>query len=53
VELIAGVAGSGKTTALAVLRDAYEAEGYRVIGTSTSGQAARRWRTAAGGRWPT
>ena len=41
VDLVVGVAGSGKTTALAALRDAFEAEGYDVIGTSTSGQAAR------------
>jgi len=48
VELIVGVAGSGKTTALAALRDAYETEGYRVLGTSTSGQAARTLGRAAG-----
>ena len=48
VELIVGVAGSGKTTALAALREAFETEGYRVIGTSTSGQAARTLGRAAG-----
>jgi len=48
VELIVGVAGSGKTTALAAVREAFEAEGYRVIGTSTSGQAARTLGRAAG-----
>lgn len=48
VELIVGVAGSGKTTALAALREAFEAEGYRVMGTSTSGQAARTLGRAAG-----
>ena len=41
VELVVGVAGAGKTTALAALRHAFEAEGYEVLGTSTSGQAAR------------
>ena len=41
VDLVVGVAGAGKTTALAALRAAFEAEGYQVIGTSTSGQAAR------------
>jgi len=48
VELIVGLAGSGKTTALAAVREAFEAEGYRVIGTSTSGQAARTLGRAAG-----
>jgi ATP-dependent exoDNAse (exonuclease V) alpha subunit len=48
LELIVGVAGSGKTTALAALREAFEAEGHRVIGTSTSGQAARTLARAAG-----
>jgi conjugative relaxase-like TrwC/TraI family protein len=41
VELLVGVAGGGKTTALAALRHAFEADGYEVFGTSTSGQAAR------------
>jgi hypothetical protein len=41
VDLVIGVAGAGKTTMLDVVRMAYEAEGYTVIGTATSGQAAR------------
>ncbi len=41
VELVVGIAGSGKTTALAAARDGFEAAGYAVVGTSTSGQAAR------------
>ena len=40
-ELVLGVAGAGKTTMLDVARDAFETAGFRVIGTSTSGQAAR------------
>lgn len=48
LELIVGVAGSGKTTALAALREAFESEGHRIIGTSTSGQAARTLGRAAG-----
>jgi hypothetical protein len=48
VELLVGIAGSGKTTALAAARDAFEAEGYEVIGTSTSGQAARTLSREAG-----
>ena len=47
-ELVVGVAGAGKTTALAAVREAFEAEGFKVIGTSTSGQAARALRNAAG-----
>jgi ATP-dependent exoDNAse (exonuclease V) alpha subunit len=40
-ELIVGVAGAGKTTLLAVAAAAFEASGCPVIGTATSGQAAR------------
>ncbi len=40
-ELVVGVAGSGKTTMLRVVADAYERAGYDVVGTATSGQAAR------------
>ena len=41
VDVIVGVAGSGKTTALDVAARALEADGYQVLGTATSGQAAR------------
>jgi conjugative relaxase-like TrwC/TraI family protein len=41
VDVIVGVAGSGKTTTLDVAARALEAAGYRVLGTATSGQAAR------------
>ncbi|MGH9229795.1 MAG: MobF family relaxase [Acidimicrobiales bacterium] len=41
IDVIVGVAGSGKTTALDVAARALEAAGYRVLGTATSGQAAR------------
>lgn len=47
VSLIVGVAGSGKTTALDVATDVLESTGYRVLGTSTSGQAARTLGTEA------
>jgi conjugative relaxase-like TrwC/TraI family protein len=40
-ELIVGVAGAGKTTLLGAVAAAYEASGCRVVGTATSGQAAR------------
>ena len=48
VDLVEGVAGSGKTTVMAAVRDAFEDAGYRVLGTSTSGQAARTLGTEAG-----
>lgn len=41
VHFIVGVAGAGKTTALDAATTALEAEGWNVLGTSTSGQAAR------------
>jgi conjugative relaxase-like TrwC/TraI family protein len=40
VDVIVGVAGSGKTTALDVAARALETAGYQVLGTATSGQAA-------------
>ncbi|HEU5150386.1 MAG TPA: AAA family ATPase [Iamia sp.] len=47
VDLVVGVAGSGKTTALDAATTALEDAGYRVVGTSTSGQAARTLGTEA------
>lgn len=41
LDVVVGIAGSGKTTALDAVRHAHEQYGYRVIGTATSGQAAR------------
>ena len=40
-ELIVGVAGAGKTSLLGVVAAAYEVSGCSVVGTATSGQAAR------------
>jgi hypothetical protein len=48
VDIVVGVAGSGKTTALAAVRDAFTDAGYDVIGTAVSGQAARTLATEAG-----
>lgn len=48
MDLICGVAGSGKTTALTAIREAYEADGWQVRGTSTSGAAARTLQQEAG-----
>jgi hypothetical protein len=41
IDVIVGVAGSGKTTALDAARAALQSAGYRVVGTATSGQAAQ------------
>jgi ATP-dependent exoDNAse (exonuclease V) alpha subunit len=43
-----GVAGSGKTTTLAAVRDGFEAAAYTVLGTATSGQAAKNLGDGAG-----
>lgn len=47
LRLVVGVAGSGKTTALDAARAALKSSGYRVLGVSTSGQAARTLGTGA------
>jgi conjugative relaxase-like TrwC/TraI family protein len=47
LDVIIGVAGSGKTTALRTVHGAFALKGYRVIGTATSGQAARGLREGA------
>jgi hypothetical protein len=47
-DVVVGVAGSGKTTCLAAVRAGFEAAGYEVIGTATSGQAARNLGEGAG-----
>lgn len=48
LDLVVGVAGSGKTTALDVMRATYQGCGYRVLGGATSGQAARTLQDEAG-----
>jgi conjugative relaxase-like TrwC/TraI family protein len=48
VTVVVGVAGSGKTTALNTATTLLETHGYQVLGTSTSGQAARTLGTEAG-----
>lgn len=47
LDVIVGVAGSGKTTALQIIRTGFAMHGYRVLGTATSGQAARGLREGA------
>jgi hypothetical protein len=48
LDLVTGVAGSGKTTMLAAVREGFESAGYSVLGTATSGQAARNLGDGAG-----
>jgi ABC-type uncharacterized transport system ATPase subunit len=48
VDLVLGVAGAGKTTALDVVLDAFESAGFRVLGTARSGQAAHTLAREAG-----
>jgi len=46
-ELVEGVAGAGKTTMLKVVAAAFSEAGFEVLGTATSGQAARNLSTEA------
>jgi len=48
LDLLVGVAGSGKTTALSAVRAGFEAAGFTVVGAATSGQAARGLGEGAG-----
>ena len=48
LDLLIGVAGSGKTSTLAAVRAGFEAAGYTVIGAATSGQAAKALEEGAG-----
>src|SRR3546814_8614136 len=48
VEIVEGVAGAGKTFALAAARDAWQASGHRVIGCSLAARAAKQLQDDAG-----
>ena len=48
ISLVLGVAGAGKTTAIRCAAEAYTAAGHEVVGTATSGQAARTLGREAG-----
>jgi len=48
LDLLVGVAGSGKTTTLSAVRAGFEAAGFTVVGAATSGQAARSLGEGAG-----
>ncbi|HCF1624160.1 TPA: AAA family ATPase [Pseudomonas aeruginosa] len=47
-QIIQGAAGTGKSVSLAVLREAYESAGNRVIGLAPSGAAAAELQNSAG-----
>jgi conjugative relaxase-like TrwC/TraI family protein len=48
IDIVEGVAGAGKTFALAAARRAWDASGYRVIGCSLAARAARQLQDDAG-----
>jgi conjugative relaxase-like TrwC/TraI family protein len=48
LDLVVGVAGSGKTSTLSAVREGFEHAGYKVLGTATSGQAAKALGEGAG-----
>jgi len=48
VQIVSGLAGTGKSTLLAAARDAFEAEGHDVIGCSLSGKAAEGLQRSSG-----
>jgi hypothetical protein len=48
LDAVVGVAGSGKTTMLAAVRQGFEAAGFQVLGAATSGQAAQALDEGAG-----
>ncbi|MFC1354785.1 MAG: AAA family ATPase, partial [gamma proteobacterium symbiont of Clathrolucina costata] len=48
VSTINGSAGAGKSTSMAVVREAYEAKGFKVIGCALAGKAAAELADSAG-----
>ena len=48
VEVVVGRPGSGKTFALDAVRSAYEASGYRVVGTALAARAAKELQAGSG-----
>jgi len=48
VQLLAGMAGTGKSYVMDSVRDAYEKDGYRVLGAAPSGKAAAELEASSG-----
>lgn len=48
VTVLVGDSGTGKSTSMDVVREAFEAEGYRVIGCATGGKAAGELEQSSG-----
>ena len=55
IQVISGMAGTGKTSMLRGVREAFEKEGFQVIGACLSGKAAQGLEEGPGSRaqrWP-
>ncbi|MBX9584150.1 MAG: relaxase domain-containing protein [Gemmataceae bacterium] len=50
VAVVTGLPGSGKTHALSVVRECFEAAGYQLVGVALAGKAPAVWKRAPGSR---
>ena len=48
IDTVEALAGTGKTTSAAALREVYERAGYRVVGAAPTGRAVRELKERAG-----